>query len=593
MISSIARVTVAPVATFSLLLLAAAAAAQQGNSFLVYLFGIGLVYATAVVGLHLLVNDCGDISLAHGAQVALGGFAGGHLATLAPGGVAPAALLLGAAAGGALTGAVIALPMLRMRGLAVAILTLLLNAVVFRFVFRSSDFVGGSGGLRLSSDEGLPRSDLVAVAWLSLLTCACVVAVRCLRSGRFGLGLRAIRSNQRLARSAGVPVELYRIYAYTAAGCVAGVAGAMWVILHRGIAPSAFTEASSLLLLTLALLGGRGSLIGPMTAAVALGMVTGYFGGYGVAISFIGPIALLLVLIMHPGGLNEQIVAGGRLIRRLLPARSRAAAGGPMPSPAEFEAEPPASGTVSTPLAPPELQWTGLAVRFGGLRAVDGVSAAVSPGEVLAVVGPNGAGKTTLLDAIGGYARLSAGTVTFLGRDITRESAHARAAYGIRRTFQVDGHLPEETGRDHLRLGLHTVGATERQLEQAQATATARLQIDAAAMDEPLRNLPSGTTRLIEIAVALAAPGRVLLLDEPAVGLSLQERTSLTTTLRAIAAEGLAVVLIDHDTAFVQRVADRVLAMDAGRVVAEGAPADVFSDARFVAAYMGVAEVAR
>ncbi|MGH2602256.1 MAG: ABC transporter permease subunit, partial [Dehalococcoidia bacterium] len=217
-----------PVAAFAILFAAAWLFEAQGNTYLVYLYGLGLVYATATLGLHLLVNDTGDISLAQGAQVALGAFVGGHAFMLMPGPFSPVLLVLGATLAGAVAGAVVAVPMLRLRGLAVAVVTLLLNAVVFHFVLRFSEFVGGSGGLRLRSADLLPGSDIEAVGWLTAITIAVAVVMQMLRRGRFGLGLRAIRANEGLARSVGVPVEVYRIAAYTAAGGCAGVAGAMW-----------------------------------------------------------------------------------------------------------------------------------------------------------------------------------------------------------------------------------------------------------------------------------------------------------------------------------------------------------------------------
>ncbi|MGH3881677.1 MAG: ABC transporter permease subunit [Actinophytocola sp.] len=587
-----------PVAAFTILLAAAWTFAAHGNTYLVYLYGLGLIYATATLGLHLLANDTGDISLAQGAQVALGAFVGGHAFTLIPAPFSPMVLVLAATLAGAVAGAVVSVPMLRLRGLAVAVVTLLLNAVVFHFVLRLSDFVGGSGGLRLRSEDVLPDSDIEAVGWLTVITIAVAAVIQLLRRGRFGLGLRAIRANEGLARSVGVPVEAYRIAAYTAAGACAGVAGAMWVILHHGVAPSAFTDASSLLLLTLALLGGRGSIAGPVAAAIAMGVLTGVLGEYGTVVSFLAPVALVFVLIKHPGGLNEQLHMAGVGLRAL--AR-RLAGRGADPQPTEPAVGPPARAIApggSLVAARPDqsgpqvLRCQDVTVAFGGLVAVDQVSVEVRGGEVLALVGPNGAGKSTLLNAMSGHVRASAGAIWLAGADVTRTWAHRRAARGVRRTFQVGGHMPAETGFDHLRLGVHVHGDEPRAERDGAAARIAReLGVARRDLASPLTDLPAGTARLIEIGVALAVPGQVLLLDEPTVGLTQPERQRLAALLRALAGEWLAVVVVDHDTAFIRQVANRVVALNAGRVIAEGSPDRVFADPAFIAAYLGSSEV--
>ncbi|PRX50110.1 amino acid/amide ABC transporter membrane protein 2 (HAAT family) /amino acid/amide ABC transporter ATP-binding protein 1 (HAAT family) [Prauserella shujinwangii] len=595
------RNVVAPVAILGLLFAACWLLAAQGNTYVVYLYGIGLVYATATLGLHLLVNDCGDISLAQGGQVALGAFVGAQLFPLVPGPLGPIVLVAGSILAGALAGAVVSLPMLKLRGLAVAVVTLLLNAAIFHFVLRFPDFVGGSGGLRLRPADWLPRSDADAVGWLTVLTIAVVLAVQTLRRSRFGLGLRAIRANEALARSAGVAVQWYRTAAYTVAGGTAGVAGAMWAILHHGVAPSAFTDASSLLLLTLALLGGRGSVAGPMAAAIGMGVLTGLLGGYGIVVSFAAPVALLFVLIKHPGGLNEQItmaahglrLLGAKLRRRHRDAGPPAEEAGAVVERAGSAAK--GAGNGFTPDVPPPsadapiaLRCTDVDVTFGGLAAVSAVGIEVHVGEVLALVGPNGAGKTTLLNALSGHRRPDTGKIWLTGQEITHTPTHRRAALGLRRTFQVGGHMPAEPGFEHLRLGTHVQRSTSRgEVADRVARQLGLTQADLAA---PVGGLAAGTARLVEIGMALAVPGQVLLLDEPTVGLTPDERRQLAGTLRALARDGLAIMLVDHDTAFIRWVAHRVVALDAGRIIAQGSPGAVFSDSVFVKAYLGSAE---
>lgn len=589
-----------PIAAIVMLPLASWLLAAHADSYLAYLYGIGLVYATATAGLHLLANDCGDISLAQGGQVALGAFVGAHLFTKTQGFLSPVLLIGGAILAGAVTGAIVSVPMLRLRGLAIAVVTLLLNGAIFHFVLRFSDFVGGSGGLYLRFDDWLPQTDAEAIGWLTAMTVATVIVLRLLRRSRFGLGLRAIRANENLARSTGIPVGWYRTAAYTVAGGTAGVAGAMWVLLNHGIAPSAFTDSSSLLLLTLALLGGRGSLAGPMSAAVAMALLTGLLGEYGVAVSFLAPVVLVFVLITHPGGLNEQLgmaMTGLRVIARRLGGRRAVT---PAATPAlcavgkaegekvsvdrPVDAEP----VEQTRTEPAVLRCFGVDVSFDGLVAVSSASVEVHAGEVVAIMGPNGAGKTTLINALSGHLQPTSGTVWLAGTDVTRVPAHRRAARGLRRTFQVDGHMPKEPGFEHFRLGTHVRRANSSQHTIIQ-TATS-LGLTRADLDTPMADLAAGTARLIEIGTALAVKGQVLLLDEPTVGLTRDERRRIAGILRNLAGDNLAIVLVDHDTAFVRQVAHRVIALDAGRIIAQGPPQDVFTDPAFVTAYLGTSE---
>ncbi|WP_163511188.1 ABC transporter permease subunit [Fodinicola acaciae] len=595
------RNVVTPVTIFALLLAACWLLAAQGNTYVVYLYGLGLVYATAALGLHLLVNDCGDISLAQGSQVALGAFVGAQLFPLVSGPLGAVLLLAGAVLAGALAGAIVSIPMLKLRGIAVAVVTLLLNAAIFHFVLRFPDFVGGSGGLRLRSADWLPRTDIDAVVLLTVLTVVVVLVVQALRRGRFGLGLRAIRANEKLARSAGVPVSWYRTAAYTVAGGTAGVAGAMWAILHHGVAPSAFTDASSLLLLTLVLLGGRGSVTGPVAAALGMSVLTGLLGGYGTIVSFFAPIVLIFVLIKHPSGLNEQITVAGSALRALTarlghrfrdngPPAAEAYATARTPScPAKDTGnEVPPAGPPPPKDAPVALRCSEVDVTFGGLVAVGAASLEVRTGEVLALVGPNGAGKTTLLNALSGHRHPDSGTVWLAERDITRTPAHRRAMLGLRRTFQTGGHLPAEPGFEHLRLGTHVRRGMSG--DEVVDRVTQQLGLSRADLETPVAGLSAGTARLIEIGMAMAVPSQVLLLDEPTVGLTPDERRQLADTLRALAADGLAIVLVDHDTAFIRRVAHRVVALDAGRIISQGTPEAVFTDAVFVTAYLGSSE---
>ncbi|GHH65663.1 ABC transporter ATP-binding protein [Kitasatospora indigofera] len=233
---------------------------------------------------------------------------------------------------------------------------------------------------------------------------------------------------------------------------------------------------------------------------------------------------------------------------------------------------------------------------FGGIRAVDGVDLAVPPGRITALVGPNGVGKSTLFDCLAGATRPDAGRVLLAGRDITALPDHARARLGLARTFQQVAVFPGLTVEQNVRVGAEQRrGGTARALLglPAPGRAAARAATDRAlrlldldpVRDWPADRLPPGTLRLLELARALAAAPRVLLLDEPGAGLDLAQTARLAAVLRALTAEGMALLLVEHDVELVARLADTVYVMAAGRMVARGPAREVLADRRVAAAW--------
>jgi branched-chain amino acid transport system ATP-binding protein len=250
------------------------------------------------------------------------------------------------------------------------------------------------------------------------------------------------------------------------------------------------------------------------------------------------------------------------------------------------------------------LSLNGITRRFGGLIAVDGVDLAVAKGGVTAVIGPNGAGKTTLFNIISGFQAPNAGRIVFDGIDITGHPPEAIAAAGVVRTFQLVQPFQNLSVLENVKVGshLHTTGglwsavlrlprtrAAERALEARARELLAFVGLDAAA-DEEANALAYGQQRLLEIARSLAAGPRLLLLDEPAAGLSVEETRRLAAAIRTIAERGTTVLLIEHDMKLVMNTADTVAVLDFGRKIAEGPPETVREDAAVIAAYLGTAD---
>ncbi|MCW2946722.1 MAG: hypothetical protein JWR24_3439 [Actinoallomurus sp.] len=239
--------------------------------------------------------------------------------------------------------------------------------------------------------------------------------------------------------------------------------------------------------------------------------------------------------------------------------------------------------------------------RFGGLTAVNDVSCGVEPGTILGVIGPNGAGKTTLLDLITGFTRPDAGTVRFAGRDIGGIEPYRLPSLGLMRTFQSARLVPELTVRENVMLGAYRFTRSRFLSDGLRLPVSRREERGLAARaDELLRflelqgvadriaiDLPAGVQHLVEVGRGLAGGPRLLMLDEPAAGLDDTETAELGEVLRAVRTGGIAVVLIEHNIDLVMNISDRVLVLDAGVAIADGAPERVRADAAVIAAYLG------
>lgn len=236
-------------------------------------------------------------------------------------------------------------------------------------------------------------------------------------------------------------------------------------------------------------------------------------------------------------------------------------------------------------------------VRFDALRAVDDVSLDVKRGERRAVIGPNGAGKTTLFNAITGVVPPSSGRVSFEGRDITRAPPHRRAAWGISRTFQITNLFPSLTVRQNMELAIR--GLTPRKFsflsapvatdeERGQADGALTISRLASRADSAVNELSYGEQRQLEIAMALAPNPRLLLLDEPAAGLSPAERVIVANIIRALPKD-ITIVLIEHDMDLVLSLVDWVTCLNNGQFLAEGTPADIRNNADIQNVYLGKA----
>jgi branched-chain amino acid transport system permease protein len=248
----------------------------------------------------------------------------------------------------------------------------------------------------------------------------------------------------------------------------------------------------------------------------------------------------------------------------------------------------------------PVLQVVAVEKRFGGLVANHDVSLEAASGEILAVIGPNGAGKSTLFNMLSGVTPPTAGRISLRGTDITRRGARAIAGLGLGRTFQHAKLTPDMTVLENIALGAYRLGRAglfaclvraDRREDHATLSEARRLAALCGLGDQvALRaaSLPLGSRRLVEVARALAGQPKLLLLDEPAAGLRAPEKAQLAALLADLRATGLAILLVEHDMEFVMGLADRIVVMNFGEIIARGSPAAVQTDPSVIAAYLGV-----
>ncbi|MGW0944745.1 ABC transporter permease subunit [Streptomyces sp. NPDC002623] len=478
-------------------------------------------------------------------------------------------------------------PAIRRHGLALALATFVVGVAVSRFVFAQPY---ATSGLSLGRPAGFDGDRAYYVLELALLAAA-LLATRALRRGRTGRALAAMRDHEPGAAAAGVRVPSLKLLAFVAGAALAALGGALLGMGLRAFDAGAYDPVRGLLWFAAVIVLGADSTLGALAAAALLvGLDAGARGG--VAAALVGVLAVLLGRFPDgPHGalraIGERLRAGARQRRATLTplgaqVRERLGRDGPGASrppppapPAPDRTPPPPPPHRAARRAPspapraPLLTARRLRARYGGFTALDGVELSVGAGRVVAVVGPNGAGKSTLFHCLAGTLRPARGQVLLDGRDITRLAAPARTRLGVARTFQELAVFPSLTVAENVR-----VGAEQGRIADPAAAerALALFGLDGAVRALPAAGLPTGTLRRVELARAFAGSPRVLLLDEPAAGLDTVEVASLARVLGALAAEGTALLVVEHDLDLVAGLADVVHVMAAGRIVASGPP---------------------
>ncbi|MEU3340495.1 branched-chain amino acid ABC transporter permease/ATP-binding protein [Streptomyces sp. NPDC006668] len=512
-------------------------------------------------------------------------------------------------------------PAISRRGLALALATFAVGVGVSRFVFAQPY---ATSGLSLDRPAGFDGDRAYYVLELVLLAAA-LLATHALRRGRTGRALAAMRDDESGASATGVQVPSLKLLAFVSGAALAALGGGMLGMGVRAFDPAAYDPVRGLLWFAAVVVLGADSTLGALAAAALLvGLDAGTRGG--VAAALIGVLAALVG--RFPTGPHEALrtatsrlrgrrtatltALGERARKRIRPpepssirrpalagvtaaprdssavSRRTAADGAPAPPgpPApDHESRTggaggntnPAGGRVHphAPAPAPTLKARSLHARYGRFTALDGVDIDVPPGRITAVVGPNGAGKSTLFHCLAGTLHPTHGRVHLGDRDITRLPPPTRTRLGIARTFQQLSVFPSLTVAENVRVGAEQGRPTD---PEAVERALRLFGLDGPARSLPAAALPTGTLRRVELARALACNPRVLLLDEPAAGLDGTEVAAMTRVLKALAADGTALLVVEHDLDLVADLADVVHVMTAGHIVASGPPDHVLDE---------------
>ena len=582
------RATLPHVLPFVGILLAAVLLPFVSNDYWVLIGTRMAIYWVLVSGLNLVVGFAGHLAIGYVALLTLGAYA---TSVLVAGNVMPALPVFAAlpVAGliGAVFGVVVGLPALRLRTFYFAMSTLGFATIVTQIALAWQSVTGG--GIGIAGPEfpapfntpwgfyALCTGFAVGTTWLS---------ANVARS-RFGRALIAVRDAEVAAEASGISKPDMLIAIFLFAGALAAIAGGLFASLQTYITPDAFTFDLSVLFFIAILIGGRGSILGPMLGTIILTILPEIAAPLAAWSTFLYAVLLLLIVLVMPGGIaalldfrNRRPLASNRAI---------------VPRPAAL------ADIVRRRDGGKALQLRGIALSFGNVRAIDGLDLDVAPGQIHGLIGPNGSGKTTTLNVISGYYAAKAGTMTLGDEMLPAGQPVKRAASGIARTFQTPRVIGEASVLENVMIGgsidgranfveamlaLPRNGADERLLAAKARALLGVVGLEALA-DVRADRLQHSELRFIEIARALMLDPDFLLLDEPAAGLSNDEIARLATLIKAICGRGTGVLLVEHHADLIFDICHQVTVLNLGRTLAAGTPAEIRVHKEVVSAYLG------
>ena len=557
------------------------------------------IYWVLVSGLNLVVGFAGHLAIGYVALLALGAYATSVLVAgnvMAPVPVFVALPIAGCV--GAVFGVIVGLPALRLRTFYFAMSTLGFATIVTQIALAWQSVTGG--GIGIAGPEFPAPFD---TAWGYYYLCVAFAAVCTWMSAnvahsRFGRALIAVRDAEVAAEATGISKPRLLIAIFLFAGALAAIAGGLFASLQTYITPDAFTFDLSILFFIAILIGGRGSILGPMLGTILLTILPEIAAPLAAWSAFLYAALLLVIVLAMPGGIAAMLD-----FRNRRPLASNRAI---VPRPAalaDIARKVDGDRTDGDKIRGDKtLSLRNIVLSFGNVRAIDGLDLDVTPGQVHGLIGPNGSGKTTTLNVISGYYAASAGTLALGANALPSGLPNVRATSGIARTFQtprvigaasvlenvmIGGTIDGEATFAEALLALPRHWRDERKLAAAARALLGVVGLESLA-DVRADRLQHSELRFIEIARALMIDPDFLLLDEPAAGLSGDEIERLGLLIKAISRRGAAVLLVEHHADLIFDICDQVTVLNLGRVLAAGTPAEIRAHKEVISAYLGV-----
>ncbi len=573
--------------------------------------------------LNITVGILGQISLGHAGFMSVGAYSAGLFLKSGLMQGLPAylcALLLGGLAA-LILGFLVGIPSLRLKGDYLAIITLAFGEIVRVFI-EYFDFTGGAQGL-----SGIPTQKNMPLIYL-----ICVISVLLMYSmmtSRHGRLILAIREDEIAAEASGVNLSRSKIFAFAYSAMFAGIAGAVYAQYMGLLSARQFGTTASIDILVMVVLGGMGSFTGSILSAIALTILPEFLRAIHEYRMILYSLALIIVMLYRPSGLlGREEFQISKILTWLFPERKKpqgkeedTVAEVTVPAQSPLQDEEPGSlssesafSETASPVsdhaaiisdknsAAPLLETQHLSIHFAGLHALQDFSLRLMEGELVGLIGPNGAGKTTVFNILTGQYRQSSGEYRFQDRVITHEKPDELVHMGIARTFQnirlfkyltvlqnVQVAMNDKMSYGKIQgvLRLPLFWKEEAKVEKSALELLRIFDLDHVASHRAA-SLPYGEQRKLEIVRALATRPKVLLLDEPAAGMNPIETEDLMKTIRLIRDRfGLTVLLIEHDMKLVLGICERLLVLDHGQLIAEGAPLEVVRRPEVIEAYLG------
>jgi branched-chain amino acid transport system permease protein len=559
---------------------------------------VGL-YAILGLGMNIVVGYAGLLDLGYIAFYAIGAYtiawftAQAHLLPFWA--VFPVAL-----GGGALFGVLLGAPTLRLRPDYLAMVTMGFGEIVRITINNLDPITNGPRGI-----TGIPRPDFgffkitnanqLHFVIIGFAVLVAFVAVR-LADSRIGRGWTYTREDEVAAEATGVNTVRMKLLAFALGATFAGLAGAFFATKMLMVAPESFTWWESLNVLIIVALGGLGSIPGVIMGSVVVVALPEVLRGFSDYRMLLLGIVLILMTLFRPKGIWPAVPYRVKAIPTL-PGHGNGQSGSAELAPS-FPRAPAAIATAASDVL---LEARAVTMRFGGVKALSDVSVQIRRGEIVSMIGPNGAGKTTFLNVMAGVYSPTDGSIEFDGKPLLGLRPNAVATRGIARTFQNIRLFPELTVIENVAAGLHcrsTAGSVEAILHTKAERAEERAIWQHAQRilgfvglahreTELAKNLPYGSQRRLEIARALATSPKLLVLDEPAAGMTPGEAAELVALIKSIRQSGVTVLLIEHHMDVVMSISDRVVVLNYGQIIAQGTPDEVQENPAVIEAYLG------